>query len=87
MKVVAAGQYKEIVAIGEYVSSLLDGAEVECTFFRVGGLTNKDEMPVLATHVGSGKDAMWISRASVARWVLDEVEGRRWIGKMPYICN
>lgn len=87
MKLVSGGQYKEIVAIGEYVSSLLDGSGVECTFFRVGGLTNGDEVPVVATHLESGKDAMWISRASVARWVLDEVEERRWVGKMPYICN
>ncbi|KAJ6136497.1 hypothetical protein N7512_001657 [Penicillium capsulatum] len=87
IRLLSAGQYREILAIGEYISSLPKDSETEYTFFRVGGLTNGNEAPVQATHLGSGKDAMWIGRASVARWVLNEAEEKRWIGKMPYICN
>lgn len=87
MKAFSAGQYKEIVGVGEYVSSLSVDEGVRWTLFRVGLLTNGKEAAVEDTHLGSGKDVMWISRASVAAWVLDEVTEEKFVGKMPYICN
>ncbi|PYH94373.1 hypothetical protein BO71DRAFT_409441 [Aspergillus ellipticus CBS 707.79] len=60
------------MAVGKYVTSLSAESEVKWTLFRVGGLTNREQNPVETTFLGSGKDAMWISRPSVARWVLDE---------------
>lgn len=87
MKTFGHGQYAEMVGIGQYVSSLSVDEGVKWTLFRVGLLTNGGEMNVEATHLGSGQDAMWISRASVARWVLDEATQGRFVGKMPYISN
>lgn len=87
MKTFIHGQYAEMEGIGEYVSSLSVDEGVKWTLFRVGLLTNAEETNVEATHLGSGQDAMWISRASVAAWVLDEAIHERFVGKLPYICN
>lgn len=87
LKTFSHGQYAEMVGIGQYVSSLSVDEGVKWTLFRVGLLTNAEEGDVVATHLGSGQDAMWISRASVAGWVLDEAIQGRFVGKMPYICN
>ncbi len=87
LKTFSHGQYAEMAGIGEYVSSLSVDEGVKWVLFRVGLLTNAEEMNVEATHLGSGQDAMWISRASVAGWVLDEAIQGRFVGKMPYICN
>ena len=57
------------------------------SLFRVGGLTNGEQRPVKTTFLGSGSDGMWISRASVARWVLEEATQAKFVGEIPYICN
>ncbi|XHG09589.1 hypothetical protein AWENTII_012637 [Aspergillus wentii] len=85
MKTFSPGQYREMVSVGVYLTSLSD--TVQWTLFRVGGLTNGAEEPVEATYLGSGRDKMWIGRGSVARWVLDEAIRRDWVGRGPYICN
>lgn len=81
------GQYWEMMAVGKYITSLSVDSGVRWTLFRVGGLTNGKQSPVETTVLGSGKDSMWISRASVARWVLDEAVEENWVREMPYICN
>ncbi|KAJ1714582.1 hypothetical protein NYO67_3252 [Aspergillus flavus] len=86
MRLFSAGQHREMVGIGEYIASLPVDKRVQWTLFRVGGLTEGEEAPVKATSLGSGDDGTWISRASVATWVLDEIDGERWFGKAPYIC-
>lgn len=83
----SSGQYKEMVSVGKAISSLSDTDGIRWGLFRIGGLTNKEEAPVNTTYLGSGLDNTWISRASVARWVLNEVVEGNWVGKMPYICN
>ena len=87
MKFFSSGQYQEMVGVGKQISSLSDRDDIQWGLFRVGGLTNGEEAPVNATYLGSGMDNTWISRASVARWVLDEVIEAKWVGKAPYICN
>lgn len=89
MKLFSSAQYQEMVSVGKAISSLSDTNTdgIQWGIFRIGGLTNKEEAPVNATYLGSGLDNTWISRASVARWVLNEVVERNWVGKMPYICN
>lgn len=87
MGLFSAGQYQEMIGIAEYIASLPIDKHVQWTLFRVGGLTDGEEAPVKATFLGSGDDGTWISRASVATWVLDEIARERWLGKAPYICN
>jgi hypothetical protein len=71
-----------MIAIGETTSSTNE--EIQWGLFPIGGLTNGEEASVDATHLGSGLDKTWISRSSVARWVLDEAIAGKWIGKSPY---
>lgn len=80
------GQFEEMVSVGDYITSL-SAEEAKWTLFRVGGLTNEESRPVEATFLGSGQDNMWISRASVAQWVMNEAIQDKWVGEMPYICN
>ncbi|KGO43868.1 hypothetical protein PEX1_047440 [Penicillium expansum] len=87
MKMFSSGQYQEMIGVGTAVSSLSDKDGIQWGLFRVGGLINGNEAPVDATYLGSGVDNTWISRASVARWVLDEAIQGKWVGRMPYICN
>ncbi|KAI9927724.1 hypothetical protein MW887_002576 [Aspergillus wentii] len=47
MKTFSPGQYREMVSVGVYLTSLSD--TVQWTLFRVGGLTNGAEEPVEAT--------------------------------------
>ncbi|CAG8316357.1 unnamed protein product [Penicillium salamii] len=84
MKIFSSGQYQEMVGVGKAVSS---AEGIQWGLYRVGGLTNGPEAPVETTYLGSGADQTWISRASVARWVLNEATEGKWIGKTPYICN
>ncbi|ODM19690.1 hypothetical protein SI65_04676 [Aspergillus cristatus] len=87
IKIFCPKAYQEVTGIGEFVSSLCVADGVRWTVFRVGGLTNGAEESVKSTYVGSGEDGFWISRASVARWVLEEVIENKWVGRTPYICN
>jgi hypothetical protein len=87
MKTFSHGQYAEMVGIGQDVSSLSVDEGVKWTLFRVGLLTDSEAGDIEATHLGSGKDGMWISRGGVARWVLDEANAERFAGISPYICN
>lgn len=89
MSLFSPGQHREMIGIGEFVSSLPvdNGNGVRWTLFRVGGLTNGPEGPVKSTYLGSGEDGTWVSRASVARWVLEEAIDDNWVGAMPYICS
>jgi hypothetical protein len=81
------GQYGEMISVGEYVTSLPAEDDIKWTLFRVGGLTNGEKLPVEATFLGTGKDGMWISRASVAEWVMEEAIQEKWVRRIPYICN
>ena len=87
IKLFSPGQYQEMIGIGEAVTALDVNDRAHWTLFRVGGLTDAEETPVKATYLGSGEDGTWISRASVARWVLDEAKEGKWVGGIPYICN
>ncbi|KAJ5355822.1 hypothetical protein N7517_010431 [Penicillium concentricum] len=87
MKIFSSGQYREMLGVGKAVSSSSNIDGIQWGLFRVGGLTTGKEEPVHATHLGSGVDNTWISRASVARWVLNEAIEGKWVGRMPYICN
>lgn len=81
------GQYREMLRVGEYIASIPVENGAKWTLFRVGGLTNGEQRPVKTTFLGSGSDGMWISRASVARWVLEEATQTKFVGEIPYICN
>ena len=65
--------------------------EVQWTVFRVpglvGGQTGGTEL-VRAGMFGEGFNAgLTLTRESLVRWVMEEVEERRWIGSWPMLAN
>ncbi|TKA77820.1 hypothetical protein B0A55_04594 [Friedmanniomyces simplex] len=68
--------YAEQNAIGRAATGLpLD--QVEWTLFRVPHLTNGKALPVQTGMIGSGTDGMFLSRPSLAVWILQELRERK----------
>ncbi|KAK9782244.1 hypothetical protein SCARD494_13746 [Seiridium cardinale] len=87
IKVIGGSAYEEFSGLGAVVSSY-DTAQLKWTLFRVPFLGNGPEKPVNATYTGSGTDGMFLSRKSIAAWVLKEMnDGSEWIGKTPVLSN
>lgn len=61
--------------------------QLNWTLFRVPFLTNGKAGPVKASWAGRGEDGMFLSRKSLARWVLGEIEEKKWVGDAPLISN
>lgn len=61
--------------------------------FRVPALTGSklDNNPgeVAAAYVGDkkGRDALFLDRGRLARWILSELEEGKWIGTCPTLAN
>lgn len=86
MKLIGGSAYHEMIAIGDTVS-VIPTDKLKWTLFRVGWLNNGTAQPVKETYTGSGEDALGISRASIAQWVVEEIASEKFVGKAPYICN
>lgn len=76
----------EMKAIGEQVSGQ---DSLEWTVFRVPMLNNGEEgLKVAAGDIGPGYEGTKaLSRASMARWLLEELEERKFIHEMPALGN
>ncbi|KAK4493913.1 hypothetical protein PRZ48_015099 [Zasmidium cellare] len=83
---IGGSAYDEVNGIGRVVSAL-PLSEIEWTLFRVPALTNGEAKPVRAGNVGEGKDGIILSRKSIAIWVLQELQEKKWVGKAPALCN
>lgn len=82
----AGSAYKDFVGVGDYVTSLsLD--ELKWTLFRVPLLTNAAPSKVHAGPAGAPNVGSKLSRSSMARWLLQEIDEGSWIGKTPCISN
>ncbi|PMD42260.1 hypothetical protein L207DRAFT_307892 [Hyaloscypha variabilis F] len=87
VKVIGGSAYSEFNSLGEFVTSQ-DVDKIKWTLFRVPFLGNGEEKAVTATFAGSGEDGMFLSRKSIAAWVLSEMgEDSEWVGKAPVLCN
>jgi hypothetical protein len=89
IKIIGGSAYQEFNGLGSFVASQ-DVNQIKWTLFRVPFLGNRDEKEVTATYTGSGKDGLFLSRKSIAGWVLREMgegEESRWIGKCPVLSN
>lgn len=77
---------KETVALGD---------KIEWTVFRVpllrGNQVLIEENPgkVNAVWIGDkqGRDGLHLDRGRLARWILRELEERKWIGLCPFLAN
>ncbi len=87
IKVIGGSAFDEFRGLGEFVTQQ-DLKEVKWTLFRVPFLTNGDATTVRACYTGEGDDGMFLSRKSIAEWVLREMgEGSEWVGKTPVLSN
>jgi len=66
-----------------------EGRSIEWTIFRVPHLTDQAaDLPVWAGFVGpEHKGSLDLSRRSQARWLLKEIEERKWVRKAPFLGN
>ncbi|KAJ6486897.1 hypothetical protein C8R45DRAFT_902995 [Mycena sanguinolenta] len=76
----------EMVAIAKAVASADD---LDWTVFRVPHLTEAAaDLPVAAGIIGPDyKGSFDLSRASMAVWILREIEERKWVKKAPMLGN
>ena len=87
IKIIGGSAFDEFQGIGNLVTSQ-DVTQIKWTVFRVPFLGNGPAAPVTATFTGSGKDGMFLSRKSLAAWVLKEMDEKSdWIGKAPVLSN
>ncbi|KAL1984024.1 hypothetical protein VTN96DRAFT_9621 [Rasamsonia emersonii] len=87
VKIIGGSAFEEFNGLGAFVTSQ-DVTQLKWTLFRVPFLNNGPEAPVTATFTGSGRDGMFLSRKSIAAWVLKEMnEESNWIGKAPVLSN
>ena len=87
IKIIGGSAFDEFQGLGSLVTSQ-DVTRLNWTLFRVPFLGNSPVAPVTATFTGSGKDGMFLSRKSLAAWILKEMNDRSdWIGKAPVLSN
>jgi nucleoside-diphosphate-sugar epimerase len=88
-KTVVPGGAAEMKRIGEVILAQTD---LEWTVFRVPHLNDGDAQGELEVVVKETVDAEYqggleLSRMSLVKWVLGELEEGRWIGKTPVVGN
>lgn len=84
LKIIVPGPYRDIVALGEL---FVQTGDIDWTVVRVPYLTNKLGTAVVAGYVGDGKVGSILRRDAYARFVVDELEKREWVKRMPAISN
>jgi nucleoside-diphosphate-sugar epimerase len=77
----------EMIKIAKTLSE--STADLDWTVFRVVHLTDGPaDLPVWAGYIGpSHKGGLNISRRSQARWVLGEIQDRKWVKEFPVLGN
>ncbi|KAJ7716593.1 hypothetical protein DFH07DRAFT_973876 [Mycena maculata] len=85
-KIVVPQGNAEMVAIGKAVSAADD---LDWTVFRVPHLTDESaDLPVAAGLLGPEyKGTGDLSRPSMAKWILKEIEEGEWVKKAPVLSN
>ena len=87
IKLIGGSAYDEFNGLGVAVTSQ-DVSQLKWTLFRVPFLNNGPSTPVKASYTGTGSDGMFLSRASLAAWVMDQMsEDSEWVGKSPVLSN
>jgi hypothetical protein len=86
IKIIGGSAYQEFNGLGAFVAST-SVEDLKWTLFRVPFLGNGEAKPVTATYTGTGLDGMFLSRSSIAKWVLEEMKEGEWIGQAPTLCN
>jgi len=83
--------YNEMNGIGKETVAL--GDRIDWTLFRVpllrGDKLEIKDGRVSESFVGDagGKDALTLNRSALVRWVLKEIDEKKWVGKCPLLSN
>ncbi len=91
IKIFGGDAYEEIVGISTETAKLNE--KIDWTIFRVPTLHGEtlDENPgaVNACYVGDHdrRDGFTLDRGRLARWLLGELEERKWVDASPHIAN
>lgn len=87
IKLIGGSAYSEFHGLGSFVTSQ-DTSQLKWTLFRVPFLNNGPSAAVKASYTGTGSDGMFLSRESLAAWVIDQLsEESDWVGKSPVLSN
>jgi hypothetical protein len=79
IKIIGGSAYDEFKGLGVFVTSQ-DISQLKWTLFRVPFLNNGPK--------AAGSDGMFLSRASLAAWVIDQIsEDSDWVAKSPLLSN
>jgi hypothetical protein len=81
---VGPGTYKDVRAFGDLISRADD---LEWTIVRVPFLTTSPGKAYAMGYVGDGKVGWFLRREAYAQFMVDELEKRDWVKKMPLISN
>ncbi|CUA77475.1 hypothetical protein RSOLAG22IIIB_02490 [Rhizoctonia solani] len=81
---VGPGAYSDVLAFGELISQADD---LDWTIVRVPFLTASPGNSYAVGYVGDGKVGWFLRREAYAQFVMDELEKRDWVKKMPVISN
>ncbi|KAI0996271.1 hypothetical protein K3495_g11910 [Podosphaera aphanis] len=83
--------YEEIRGIAQATVDL--GDKVEWTVFRVplleGKTLNENKGDVASCYIGDaqGKDGLHLDRGRLVKWILAEMDEKKWVGHLPAISN
>jgi putative NADH-flavin reductase len=84
IKITMRPAYEEIINVARVVR----GSDLDWTIVRVSTLSNKPESgKVRVGYLGRGEVGVQLSRADMARFILDELKNRKYIRQMPAISN
>ncbi|MDQ0341161.1 putative NADH-flavin reductase [Caldalkalibacillus uzonensis] len=83
IRIIANSAYQEIIRMGKLIRS----SNLDWTLVRVGFLNDDGVKPVKVGYYGHGNVNVKISRSSVAKFMLDQVESGEYIRKSPAISN
>lgn len=75
--------YDEIIKI----SDIIRNSNLDWTLVRIGLLNNNAISPIKTGYYGYGKIKTQVSRASVAKFLLDQVTSKEFVKKSPAISN
>jgi hypothetical protein len=84
IKTIMPGAYRDILAFGDLIRQTDD---IDWTIVRVPFLTQKPGTAAVVGYIGDGKVGWVLRREAYAQFVMDELEKREWVKRMPWISN
>lgn len=82
------GSYDDVIAIANTISEAGKyDQDLEWTVIRVPMLTNEKRRSYVAGYAGDGKTSNQLARLAYAVFIVDELEKKEWLGKLPVLSS